>query len=48
MKDKNPEVKLKGVYNLPCFVHNYLNAKEKNFEIFEDIYIDLMKDESVN
>lgn len=48
IRDKNPDVKLKGAYNLPCFVLNYLNFKEGNFEVFEDIYVDLLRDETVN
>lgn len=38
IRDKNTEVKLKALYNLPCYVQKFINTNTDNQKFFEDIY----------
>lgn len=38
IRDKNTEVKLKALYNLPCYVQKFISTNSDNQKFFEDIY----------
>lgn len=45
--DKNADIKNKAVFNLPCFYLTYKNSNEEIKKYFNQVYLDLSKDGSV-
>jgi hypothetical protein len=45
--DKNLEIKNMAVYNLPCYYCNYRNSNEEIKKYFNNIYLELSKEGSI-
>lgn len=46
IKDRNTEVKMHAVHNLPCFYSNFRNLNDDTKDYFDNIYIELCLDQN--
>lgn len=48
IKDKLPEMRKWGAFNLPCFYSNFRKTNDDNSAYFDDLYLELCTDKSTS